>query len=533
MKIYFVRCLLICAASCAWLTSCGQQTPKTTIVIHSDTAVVVNSFDSTKIAGFFQHYPLLKANETEVMDFYRQRAFAYAWFDGGSLIEQASNLTSRILNFKSDGLSKATPYQPALDSLINQAEPNTKSHQPDIQMELMLTAQYFNFSKAVYEGIDVSASKASGWLLPRKKVAYSEYLDSLLKAPGKQLSEKEPVYRQYELLRTFLRKYSQLQAKDKWLPIVTTRKWALGDTASIFKLIRARLCKLDDFVGDTLSNAYDAQLQNGIKVFQDRHGLTVNGFLNKETVAELNIPLQRWITQILVNMERSRWLPVNLNADYVAVNIPEFKMHVYHADRLLWSCSVVVGKTEHPTTAFYGEIQYVVFSPYWNVPPGILKNEVLPGIKRNKSYLQDHNMEIIGRQNGLPVVRQKPGDDNSLGLVKFLFPNSYNIYLHDTPSKSLFGETSRAFSHGCIRIAEPAKFAAFLLKENANWDDTKISQSMHAGKERYVTLTKKVPVFIAYFTAFADRAGHLNFRKDIYNLDQRLADMLLLGTDVN
>jgi murein L,D-transpeptidase YcbB/YkuD len=228
-------------------------------------------------------------------------------------------------------------------------------------------------------------------------------------------------------------------------------------------------------------------------------------------------------------MERSRWLPVSLNSDYVAVNIPEFKMHVYHADSLLWSCSVVVGKTQHPTTAFYGEIQYVVFSPYWNVPPGILTNEVLPGIKRNSTYLQQHNMEITGYRDGLPVVRQKPGDDNSLGLVKFLFPNSYNIYLHDTPSKSLFGETSRAFSHGCIRIAEPAKFAGFLLKDDGIWDDKKISQSMHAGKERYVTLKKRVPVFIAYFTAFADRAGHLNFRKDIYKLDERLAQMLVSG----
>lgn len=136
-------------------------------------------------------------------------------------------------------------------------------------------------------------------------------------------------------------------------------------------------------------------------------------------------------------------------------------------------------------------------------------------------------MEITGHRDGLPVVRQKPGDDNSLGLIKFLFPNSYNIYLHDTPSKSLFGETSRAFSHGCIRIAEPAKFASFLLKDNPEWTYAKINRNMHAGKERYITLNKKIPVFLAYFTAFADRGGHLNFRKDIYNLDKRLAEMLV------
>ena len=215
--------------------------------------------------------------------------------------------------------------------------------------------------------------------------------------------------------------------------------------------------------------------------------------------------------------------------DYVAVNIPEFKLHVYHADSLLWSCNAVVGQTIHPTTLFYGEIKYVVFSPYWNIPPGILRNEIIPGMKKSSSYLANHHMEITGYQGGLPVVRQKPGPSNALGLVKFLFPNSYNIYLHDTPSKSLFNETSRAFSHGCIRIEEPAKLAAFLLNDMNEWNPEKITKAMHAGKERYVTLRNKVPVFISYFTAFIDRDNRLNFRRDIYNLDERLASMIISG----
>nr|WP_294941772.1 L,D-transpeptidase family protein [uncultured Mucilaginibacter sp.] len=530
MKLYLLKISLIAIATCASLAGCGQQPPKTAVTIHRDTTIAGSSFDSLQIAVFFKRYPLLEINQTEVTDFYRQRGFAYAWFDKGLLIEQASNLTSRILNFKGDGLSKSPPYQRVLDSLINEATPG---QQPEIQTELMLTAQYFNFSKAAYQGLDVASSRASGWLLPRKKVVYSHYLDSLLKTPGKQLSLNEPVYRQYELLRTYLRKYSKLAEQDEWLPITISKKLVLGDTSAIIPLLKARLYKLGDFDGDTIKNMYDAEMQGALKAFQDRHGLAVNGLLNKGTLAELNVPLQARIKQILVNMERSRWLPVSLNTDYVAVNIPEFKMHVYHADSLLWSSSVVVGKTDHPTTAFYGEIQYIVFSPYWNIPPGILTKEIIPGMKKNHNYLNEHNMEIIGYSNGLPIVRQKPGNDNSLGLVKFLFPNSYNIYLHDTPSKSLFGETSRAFSHGCIRINEPAKFAAFLLKGDAHWTDENIARSMHAGKERYITLKAKSPVFIAYFTAFADRRGYLNFRKDIYNLDTRLADMLLAGEEVN
>ncbi|WP_240315413.1 L,D-transpeptidase family protein [Mucilaginibacter pineti] len=305
-----------------------------------------------------------------------------------------------------------------------------------------------------------------------------------------------------------------------------------GDSAPVVTLIKARLYKLEDYHGDTLNNHYDTILQNAVKQFQFRHGLPVNGLPDKATLAELNIPLKSRISQILVNMERSRWLPVTLSSVYLAVNIPEFKLHVYHADSLLWSCSAVVGQTMHQTTVFYGEIKYVVFSPYWNIPPSIVRNEILPGIKNDPNYIAKHDMEITGYLDGLPVVRQKPGPMNSLGLVKFMFPNSYNIYLHDTPSKSLFGETSRAFSHGCIRIAEPVRLANFLLKEDKEWNPEKIAAAMHAGKERYATLAQKVPVFIAYFTAFTDRDNRLNFRKDIYNLDGELAALILSGNGV-
>jgi L,D-transpeptidase YcbB len=182
-----------------------------------------------------------------------------------------------------------------------------------------------------------------------------------------------------------------------------------------------------------------------------------------------------------------------------------------------------VGKDLHPTVIFNGDLKYVVFSPYWNVPNSILKKEILPGIKKNPDYLQKHNMEWSGK-----TVRQKPGPSNSLGLVKFLFPNSHNIYLHDSPAKSLFGESSRAFSHGCIRLAEPEKMADYLLKNDPKWNAEKIHKAMHSLKEQYVTLQDPVEVYIGYLTAWVDNTGKLNFRKDIYNRDQRLADMLML-----
>jgi murein L,D-transpeptidase YcbB/YkuD len=223
----------------------------------------------------------------------------------------------------------------------------------------------------------------------------------------------------------------------------------------------------------------------------------------------------------LVNLERSRWLPVTVSGEYLVVNIPEFRLHVFQDDSVLWNCDVVVGATAHKTAVFSGTLKYVVFSPYWNVPPGILKNEILPGIRGNPNFLVRHHMEWYNGQ-----VRQKPGPNNSLGLVKFLFPNSHNIYLHDTPSKSLFGETKRAFSHGCIRVSEAKRLAMHLQRTDTSWNEQKISEAMHGGKEIYVTLPAPVQVYITYFTAWVDRSGQLNFRDDVYKRDERLYSMI-------
>ncbi len=488
-------------------------------------------FDSTLIDRFFKKYPKVISYERDVRSFYRNRNFSYAWFENGLLIEQAGNLSNRVMNLKDEGVFKQLSYQLLLDSLLMEANNKKLQQEPDIMLELMLTSEYFVFSRLAWEGMDPTISKKNKWHIPRKSIAYNDYLDSLLK--GNSSLPEEPVYRQYELLREYLRKYKLLDAEGNWPQIITDKKsFKTDDSSLVLSQIKRRLFKVGDYKGDTSNASFDNGLTLAVKRFQQRNGIDDNGILNKETIAELNIPLKTRIKQILVNMERSRWLPVALKGDYLAVNIPEYKLHVYRADSLLWSCNAVVGQTVHPTTQFYGEIKYVVFSPYWNIPPGILRNEVLPGMRKNANYLASHNMEITGYSGGLPVVRQKPGPSNALGRVKFLFPNSYNIYLHDTPSKSLFNETARAFSHGCIRIEEPAKLAAFLLENTEKWDTASIDAAMHSGNERYVTIKKKVPVFIAYFTSFIDRNGRLNFRKDIYNLDERLAAMIMSGEGV-
>ena len=536
MKVFFCGVFILCFS----LNGCGQPTKKVSLSdstnrdadqtvtgnFSSQSALV---FDSIEISHFFAKYPNIKSYENDVRSFYRKRNFSFAWFEKGLLIEQAGNLSSRILNLENDGIYKKLFYKEALDSLMYSVNVPSEIRKPDIILELLLTSEYFVYTKLAWEGMSQDVSKSNKWYLPRKTVDYNKYLDSLLESPANAEAVKEPVYRQYDLLRSHLRKYRELEASGDWAPIVNIKNSKIGDSSLVISQIKKRLFQFGDFKGDIMNHVFDPGLSSALINFQQRNGLISDGYLNKETITAINVPLKNRIKQILVNMERSRWLPVKLERDYLAVNIPEFKLHVYRADSLLWSCNAVVGQTVHPTTLFYGEIKYVVFSPYWNIPPGILRNEIIPGMRKSSSYLARHNMEITGYRGGLPVVRQKPGPSNALGLVKFLFPNSYNIYLHDTPSKSLFNETSRAFSHGCIRIEEPAKLAAFLLKDAKEWDAEKISKAMHAGKERYVTLSNKVPVFISYFTAFIDRDNRLNFRRDIYNLDERLASMIISG----
>ena len=326
--------------------------------------------------------------------------------------------------------------------------------------------------------------------------------------------------------------YSVTEGSETMIDTTGIRKVKPGDTTGIVPLLAKRMVELG-LAPDTLmsiytnDSVYHKSLAKYIIEFQKMSNLTDDGIIGKSTLKILNASRNDKIDEIRANIERCRWLGIEPIKPYVRVNIPEFMLHVYTADQLAWSCNVVVGKTVHKTVIFSDNLKYIAFSPYWNVPQSIVKNELLKAMSKDRHYLQKNNMEITGYRDGLPEIRQKPGLLNSLGLVKFLFPNSFNIYLHDTPSKSLFNESERAFSHGCIRISEPFKLAQFLLRNDSSWDDKKITSAMHAGTERIVSLKEKTPVFIVYFTAFTDNEGRLNFRKDIYQRDGRLADMIM------
>ncbi|AXY75845.1 murein L,D-transpeptidase [Paraflavitalea soli] len=484
-------------------------------------------FDSTQIGQFLSQYPLLKEYGSDIQKFYNSRQFSYAWFDSLGIIEQAGNLLNRIENIADEGLSQKVLYKGAFDTLVadeqNKTNDRTTAPSVDINTELMLTAQYFYYARHVWQGLPQKEVEAMDWFLPRKKIEKDALLDSLLRSPTDSFLADEPLYYQYYKLKDQLKEYRTIASQGGWPTIkADKKKYQLGDSGTAIKQIRAYLHVTGDLPPDDGSSLFDSTLARGIKSFQRRFGMNEDAVVGPAVIREMNVPVNQRIEQIVVNMERCRWVPARPMGEYLVINIPDYKLYVFNNDSALWNMNVVVGQAVHKTVIFYGEMKYVVFSPYWNIPPGILKNEVLPGIRRNPNYLASHRMEKVGNS-----YRQKPGPANSLGLVKFLFPNSYNIYLHDTPSKNLFGRENRAFSHGCIRLAEPKKLAEYLLRHQPEWTTDKITRAMNAGKEQYVTLKDPMPVFIGYFTAFVTSDGKLNFRQDVYNRDGRLAKTMM------
>ncbi len=482
-------------------------------------------FDSAYVDKFLAQYSSFKKYEKELRNFYRERNYSFAWFDRGGMIEQGDNLYYRVRETKFDGVEEPVPYMERFNELMNR--PNRKKNRDEL--ELMLTSQYFGLAYNVWKGLDDAQMKKLGWFIPRQKVSYAAFLDSMLQAPEDEFLEKEPLNPQYEALKGQMKKYMALDSVA-FTPIAAPKKLLKpGDSSAIITAIRSRLVQLGDLSRDNKSNVFDSDLEQAVRNFQLRHGLTEESAIGKTIVAELNVPVKQRLRTIAINMERSRWVPMNYSGtkNYLLVNIPEYKLHVIENDQQAWECNVVVGEDENKTVIFKGTLDHIVFSPHWNVPESIVKEEIMPKMEEDPSYLEKQDLEITGEKDGIPVIRQKPGTENSLGLVKFMFPNTYNIYLHDTPAKDLFNRTNRAFSHGCVRVSEPVKLAAYLLRDQPEWTESRIDEAMHSGEEKYVNLKTKVPVYITYFTAWVDPKGKLNFRKDIYDNDQRLANMIL------
>jgi murein L,D-transpeptidase YcbB/YkuD len=393
--------------------------------------------------------------------------------------------------------------------------------------ELMLTQHFIVYTMNNAEEGYVKRKEMERFI-PGKKSDALILADSLLSKKHKDNKYYEDINPAYKALKTELAKYVAI-AKQGGYPLIAApgKQYTEGKSGPAILALKKRLSVTGDMPLDTTAD-FNEPLKSGIMKFQQRLGYSPTGLLTDGQVKDLNIlPIDR-VKQLLINMDRMHWLMNEPKGEMIVVNIPEFILHVKDGKTKVFDMNVVVGKEGHNTMIFTGNLNTIVFSPYWNVPTSIIQKEILPAMQRNPNYLASHNMEQTGTNGGLPVVRQLPGGDNSLGKVKFLFPNSFDIYFHDTPAKALFEKDKRAYSHGCIRLSDPPKMANYLLRNDAAWPSDKIDEAMNAGVEKFVKLKTPVPVLITYYTAWVDDNGLLHFADDIYGHDKALESKMFL-----
>ena len=363
------------------------------------------------------------------------------------------------------------------------------------------------------------------------------------------LVNQAPPFLQYKLLKKKLAEYRMIAAAGGWSSVPAGRVLKTGMAGSRVTLLRKRLAITEELVAkNSQSTVFDQQLLEAVKKFQARHNLSPDGIIGGQTLLALNVPVESRIQQIIINMERYRWLKRLNNVQMVAVNIAAFEVIAGRPGKFHISMPVIVGKNYHETPVFNDTIKYVVFNPYWNLTPSIARNETLPKLKDDPNYLQKQNMRIFQgwqsdaveldpatidwstvskKQMDQYHVRQDPGPNNALGTLKLIFPNKYDVYLHDTPSHNLFKRDKRALSHGCIRMARPAEMAAWVLGgEKKGWSVQRVNDIVATGKRQVVTLDQPMPIFILYRTASVREDGELYFYNDIYGRDKLLMQSL-------
>ena len=285
-------------------------------------------------------------------------------------------------------------------------------------------------------------------------------------------------------------------------------------------LIRARF-GLDIAAAAPDGLVYDTRVASAVAGYQRAHGMPASGVLTARTVASLSGGQpKRLEDEIVANMERWRWLPRDLGSRYVAVNIPDYSLDVFDGDRPVHHARVVVGKPDHQTPVFSETMKFIIVNPYWNVPLSIVDKEMMPKLAADPNYFENHGYEVV-EKGGQTYVRQPPGDSNALGRIKFMFPNRFSVYLHDTNAKGYFNKEVRALSHGCVRVDQPFKLAEAVLGRDRGWTEARV-EGMVGGDERTVSLPRPVQVHIDYFTAFVDGAGQLRLRDDVYGYSAKV-----------
>jgi L,D-transpeptidase YcbB len=473
--------------------------------------------------------------------------------DDGLDKEHAGALTNAVLAASNDAVRiddyPVAELAQAIADVRNSKQPTADQL---ANADVLLTAAYASLGEDLLVGSVDPRKVGQSWHIDAKE----ENVDSALVRTlsmlplEKSINAMRPDDEEYAALQKELARYRDLVAKGGWQPVPAGKPLKRGQTDSPQRLaaLRARLqaegidvasvppatasaSGTDSAAGARRSSSsgnavFDDGLAAALAQFQARHGINVDSSLGTETLNALNVPAAYRLGQIAANLERAKWMPRSLGSRYIYVNVPAFHLAAYEGGKPALEMKVIVGQEyeDKATPVFSDSMETVVFRPYWNITPDIQEKEIGPKVASNPGYLAENDMEYY-KDGGTTRIRQKPGPKNSLGYVKFLFPNDFNIYLHDTPNHELFDKDVRAFSHGCIRVEKPAELAQWVL----GWDEAKVDQAMREGKDNQsIKLPKKIPVYIAYGTAYM-RDGQLYFGNDLYHRDDQLVKAIAEG----
>jgi murein L,D-transpeptidase YcbB/YkuD len=472
--------------------------------------------------------------------FYSQRAFRPAW-----TAKTAGELLRAVVDSEADGLDPSDYHLTVLRQLGAPAAGGSNASGFSVAAyEILHTDALLRLADHLSYGKVDPTSFDPHWNYGRmvEITDVPQRIENAL-ASGDlhaEIEKLKPAHRMYQTLKQELARFRLAAARPDRVTIAAGK--AIEPDAHDERVLplRQRLSMSGDLAATeaNTSDLYDATLQAAVRRYQERMGLAADGKLGAGTIKELNVPLEERINQLRVNLDRGRVLLQDLPQEFVVVNIASYWIYYMRGQEVVWSARAQVGKTYRQTPMFRSAINYLVFNPTWTVPPGIIRNDILPAAKKDPASITRRNLNVLDasgnkidpasvdwskyKSGNIPyTLRQEPGPKNALGRVKFMFPNSYSVYLHDTPSSSLFESPDRAFSSGCVRVERPLELAALLLANPTAWNPDTIARTIQAGRTQNVTLTSKVPVLLAYWTAWVDQEGRVNFRRDVYGQDAK------------
>jgi len=478
-------------------------------------------------------------NSTEVSGFYQERDFQPIW----TKRELREDLFRNIENIEEEGLFFEDYHGEELQKLFSSLD--TNSEEENNLLEILLTDSYLRLSKDLATGKLDPTTIHEIWGTPLNEINSLELLKNAILSGDiqKSLDTLKPRHIVYRQLKSALKDFKKTGIADKTTTQISQGKLIRpGESSDRIFSVTKRLTELGYFKGtiDSTNTAYNEDIQEAVKKFQLDHDLQVDALLGKTTISNLNLTKEDRYHQIIVNLERWRWFPRDLGEHYIIVNIPGYELNVVKNSDTVGTHKIMVGTEVRKTPVFSDEIAYIIYNPTWTIPPTIKKNDVIPGAKKDIGYFQKKNIRIYDSKGSSVdpstvdwnsskarsyTYRQPAGPTNPLGLVKIIYPNKYMIYLHDTPSKSLFEKNTRAQSSGCVRVQDALGLARYLLNDQEKYDDRKIEDILKSGRTTEIPITQKVKVHHFYWTAY-QKKDTIKFIDDIYNLDQKTWDKL-------